>query len=83
MAGMSRQCRAGPRAQVRSGVVRDAIRDARDEQRGDREIRARARVDALRLEFGIPLAEGKQFAPAHIELMDRIRALFAAAPVAA
>src|SRR6202051_3255548 len=40
----------------------DAVHDSRDEQRRDREIRARAGVDALRLELGVPCAEGEQFA---------------------
>ena len=37
----------------------------------------------LALDVYLVYREGKQFAPAHVELMDRIRAQFAAAPVAA
>jgi DNA-binding transcriptional LysR family regulator len=37
----------------------------------------------LALDVYLVYREGKQFAPAHADLMDRIRALFAAVPVAA
>jgi DNA-binding transcriptional LysR family regulator len=37
----------------------------------------------LALDVYLVYREGKQFAPAHVDLMDRIRELFAAAPVAA